>query len=63
MLLRELFLRIRITSDDAEYKAAQWPGLHDEYNAWTELLDNQVTFLSCASRITYSCRSVFTSCK
>ncbi|VDN43770.1 unnamed protein product, partial [Gongylonema pulchrum] len=38
----DLFLRIRVSLDDAEYQASSWPDMAQEYATWIDLLDNQV---------------------
>ncbi|MFH4977885.1 hypothetical protein AB6A40_004594 [Gnathostoma spinigerum] len=37
-----LYIRIRITTDDAEYKVAPWKDLEDQHAAWVEVLDSQL---------------------
>ncbi|VBB31856.1 unnamed protein product, partial [Acanthocheilonema viteae] len=40
--LRHIFFRIRVTSEDAEYKTQPWPGMEKEFAAWLDFLDYQV---------------------
>uniref|UniRef100_F1KS52 Zinc finger FYVE domain-containing protein 9 n=1 Tax=Ascaris suum TaxID=6253 RepID=F1KS52_ASCSU len=40
--IREICIRIRVTSDDAGYIAAKWPNMEQEYLTWKDLLDNQL---------------------
>lgn len=40
--LRHIFFRIRVTTEDAEYKTQPWPGMQKEFAAWLDFLDYQV---------------------
>ncbi|EJD74052.1 FYVE zinc finger family protein [Loa loa] len=40
--LRHIFFRIRVTSEDAEYKTHPWPGMEKEFAAWLDFLDYQI---------------------
>ncbi|KHN81998.1 Zinc finger FYVE domain-containing protein 9 [Toxocara canis] len=40
--IREISLRIRVTSDDAGYVAAKWANMEQEHSTWRDLLDNQL---------------------
>ncbi|VDK85572.1 unnamed protein product [Onchocerca ochengi] len=40
--LRHIFFRIRITTEDAEYRTQPWPGLEKEFAAWSDFLDYQI---------------------
>uniref|UniRef100_A0A915B519 FYVE-type domain-containing protein n=1 Tax=Parascaris univalens TaxID=6257 RepID=A0A915B519_PARUN len=40
--IREICIRIRVSSDDAGYIAAKWPNMEQEYLTWKDLLDNQL---------------------
>ncbi|MCP9263668.1 Zinc finger FYVE domain-containing protein 9 [Dirofilaria immitis] len=40
--LRHIFFRIRVTTEDAEYKTQPWPGMEKEFAAWSDFLNYEV---------------------